>query len=477
MKKVFGIFRIRKDERWMSLVMLVLLVSLNALVILKYYGKFSVFNKDYFRLFVKTFHISGYDPVTYCVVSHWDATYNIYRHPLLAFFMYIPYQINHALMSATGINCVQFVVAVILIFCALYSFIFLYRIFKEVIELQRIDAILLSFFTFSFAYVLVASIVPDHFVMSMFMLILTLYVCGKKMKKNKPLTKWQTILFFIITAGISLNNGVKIFIANLFTNGKRFFHPLNLILAIILPSVLIWMFARYEYSVFQYPKWHARQVARAKFVKREKAKTLQLYKDTASTTDSATIAAGVKRILTAKAIDAYQKQQRDPNIAHQGKPIKKGEFWNWTDVSTSRAETFVENLFGESIVLHQDYLLSDTLTGRPVIVHYKWLINYVIEGIIVLLFVMGLWCGRRSRYMWLAASFMAFDMLLHMVIGFGINEIYIMSPHWAFVITIVMAYLFKRLGKGGLKALRITTGCLLAYLYIYNITLIVQYLI
>ena len=33
----------------------------------------------------------------------------------------------------TGINCVQFVVGAILVFCAFYSIIFLYRIFREVI--------------------------------------------------------------------------------------------------------------------------------------------------------------------------------------------------------------------------------------------------------------------------------------------------------------------------------------------------------
>ena len=66
--------------------------------------------------------------------------YNVYRHPLLAFFMYIPNQINQGLMMLTGINCVQFVVGAILVFCAFYSFIFLYRIFREVIGTERFDA-------------------------------------------------------------------------------------------------------------------------------------------------------------------------------------------------------------------------------------------------------------------------------------------------------------------------------------------------
>ena len=34
---------------------------------------------------------------------------------------------------------------------------------------------------------------------------------------------------------------------------------------------------------------------------------------------------------------------------------------------------------------------------------------------------------------------------IHVVLGFGLNEVYIMSPHWLFVLTIAMAYLVKRL--------------------------------
>ena len=424
-----NIFKIKKEERWLALGVFLYTLMLNALVIIKYYDRFTKLSDNYRSLFVKTFHISGFDPLTYEVVSKWTTSYNIYRHPLLAFFMYIPCQINQGLIMLTGHNCVQFVVAVILLFCAFYSFIFLYRIFREVIELQRLDASALTLFTFSFAYVMVASMVPDHFVMSMFMLILTLYISGLKMKKHLPMKGWQTILLFIFTAGISLNNGVKTFLAALFTNGKQFFKPLYIIFAIILPSILIFGFAKLEYNTFEAPRWHARQVAKAKVKAKQKAKIYQMYKDTTSLMDSTKIVAAVDKIMKEKALDEYRKTHSGPNYAHTGEPIAKGEFINWTDISTPRMASIVENLFGESILLHQNYLLGDTLTGRPVIVPYKWYFNYIVEGLIVLLFAMGLFYARRNKIMWMAVSFMAFDMLLHIGLGFGINEVYIMSPH------------------------------------------------
>lgn len=116
----------------------------------------------------------------------------------------------------------------------------------------------------------------------------------------------------------------------------------------------------------------------------------------------------------------------------------------WTDITTPRMETAIENLFGESIQLHQKHTLEDVLVSRPVIVGYDWIWNYIVEGLIFLLFIVGLWCERHSKLMWMVFSFAVMDMILHMGLGFGIPEIYIMAAHWIYVIPISMGFLMKR---------------------------------
>ena len=74
MKKIFDIFRIRREERWLALVVLVALLALNALVLCKYYDLFTPITRWYWPLFIHNFHISGFDPITYSVVSDWQAT-------------------------------------------------------------------------------------------------------------------------------------------------------------------------------------------------------------------------------------------------------------------------------------------------------------------------------------------------------------------------------------------------------------------
>ena len=90
------------------------------------------------------------------------------------------------------------------------------------------------------------------------------------------------------------------------------------------------------------------------------------FADTASVKDSATVAAGVKAIMDKRAKEKYRRDHQKIWNRNTGKPMAKGEFMRWTDISTSRWQTAVENLFGESLQLHEDYVLGDVLRNRPV---------------------------------------------------------------------------------------------------------------
>lgn len=446
----FNIFKIRHEERLLALVSTIVFAILNTLTVVKYYGSFSQVTEHYNKLFVTKFHVSGFDPLTYTVLSNWDTSYNVYRHPLLAFFMYPFNQVNQALMMLTGMNFATIITALILIACAVYSCIFLYRIVREAIGVTQKQAYLLCAFYFSFAFIMLSTMVPDHFVMSMAMLLLTLYVttCCK-------MTGWHTFILFFFTAGISLNNGLKVFLAALFSRKWKFFKPSFLLLSVIIPSALMWGFARWEYKTFVWPKEHARHVKRMEADRRATEKLRQQMADSLHFTeakamthdDSLKLNAVVKKEKQARAVAKYKEDHKKIWNRNTGKPIAKGEFARWTDITTPRWDTIVENLFGEAIVLHDDHLLGDVLRDRPVIVRYKLYQNYLFEAVIVAMFLMGIWYGRRKKLLWTAMSFFMMDMLLHVVLGFGINEVYIMSAHYLYVIPIAIAYTLRYAGK------------------------------
>ena len=490
MKKIFDIFKIKKEERWLALGIFLALAILNGVVIARYTGTFTLVTDDYYKNFIRHFCVSGFDPLTYWVLSDWNAAYNVYRHPLLAFYMYIPYLINMGLMKLTGYNCALFIAVIIQMFCGFYATLFLQRIFREVLELDKAASSILTLLFFSFGYVMVTCIVPDHFVISMLLLILALYVSGRRIKHNHPLKIWQTVVYFVLTAGTSLNNGLKIFFSALFVNRKRFFCPKYLLLAVILPAALLWGFCRWEYRTFVWPVEMARKEMKAKKAAEKKARQermaqLKQIKDSL-TKDS--IQRGLK-IITPEEIaqkaknDSIQKakqlarnEARKKRGPKQGAPIMKGEFMNWTDATSSRTLSVVENLMGESIQLHQDYVLQDELRHRPMFVNYRYAFNYIVEALIIILFLAGIWAGRKSRYLWLVMSYFGLDMLLHIGLGFGLNEVYIMTGHWIYALPIAIGFLLKETRHQRyslcLKSLLLTIGL---FLLIYNGILIIGY--
>lgn len=474
--KFLNTFKVKKEETIPSLVILLMMTALNVLALSKYYTAFSKTHQAVWGLFVKYYRVSGFDPITYCVLTDWDPKYNIYRHPLLAFFEYPFYMVNQGLTKLLDKNMAQVIVAVMLVFFAYYTWIFLYRIIREIIGLRRTDSILLSYYFFSFGYVMLTLMVPDHFGLSMFMLVTCLYVCGKAMQKGKQLKIWQTWIIFILTAGTTLSNGIKVFIDTLFVNKWRFFRPKYFLLGVIMPCALIWVFARWEYKRYAWPREQAQWQKKKAKAEKEDKRMFEAFKDTTSLKDSTQIARAFNKLKRRKMHEKYVADHKQMWNVNKGTPMGKGEFMSWTDESTSRTDALVENIFGEPIQIHRKYLLGDVLRNRPTVVRYDNAINYVVEGVIVILFIAGICAGRKNRFLWMAMSGVGFDAAIHLGLGFGLNEVFIMTGHWIFIIPIAAAYLFKSINDiKYLKALRFITLLATVFLYAWNISLFVEY--
>ena len=459
--RVFGLFRVKPEERIQAVVVLTVVVVLNGLLI----GRMHELLMQpgfgpYWHVFERELHLSGYDPLTYLTVTDWDVLYEVHRHPLLAFFVWPLWLMNEGLTWLTGVNCVQYVVALPVIFCSLYSYIFLYRIHREVVGLRRDDATLMTMFAFSMAYILLSVIVPDHFTVSMFLLLLTLYISGICIKKRHEFRWWQSALFFIITAGVTLSNGVKVFLAGLFVNRRDFFRPKYLLLAVLLPSALLWGVAVWEHHTFVQPRQQAQAALKQRKAQAVKARVAQMTPDERA------------RFEAKKARrEAVLRRQ----AAKTGKPVENRGYLKWTDISTSRWQTVYENLFGESVQFHRQHFLEDTLVGRPVFVPYLSMFSYIVEAMVVLLALLGVWYGRRSRFLWLCLSCFAMDMMVHLVLGFGINEVFIMAPHFLFFLPIATSYLLRETRRHPCPRLAVTA--LTAYLFTYNGLLLVLFLL
>ena len=463
MTDVFGLFRLKPEERVQAAVALTVIVVLNALFIFRLHELFLQPGfGPYWKVFERELHLSGYDPYTYLTVTDWDVVYEAHRHPLLAFFIWPLWLLNQGLTWVLGVNCVQYVVALVVITSSLYSYVFLYRIHREIVGLRRDDATLLTMFAFSMAYLLLSVIVPDHFTVSMFLLLMTFYISGICIRKGREFRWWQSAVLFFITAGVTLSNGIKVFLSGFFVNRRDFFRPKYLLLAVLLPSALLWGTAVWQHYTFVEPRQQARE-------KVERLKSERVKERVA------------KMSPEERARYEAKKARREAVLRRQaektGKPMEDHGYLKWTDISTSRWQTVYENLLGETIQFHRRHFLEDTLVGRPLFVPYLSVFSYVIEALVVLLALMGVWYGRRSRFLWLCLSCLAIDMGIHLVLGFGINEVFIMAPHFLFILPIATAYLLKERRREGGHGIRLAVTALTAYLFTYNGILLTYFLL
>ena len=440
--------RLRREEWILGLVVLLLLVILNGMLIMKYDTLFSVVCDDYGKLLSYNYHLSGFDATTYSVLTEWGMKYDVLRHPLLPYLMGLPYGLNQLLISLFGVNGTLYIAAVIILFFAFCTTVILYRILRELVGVSKWDAVLLVMFFFSLAYVLVTYIATDHFGISLFLILWSLYLVGKSYQEERLLSTWKSALLLLVTAGVTLTNGAKVCAAELIARGRGFFRWRYLLvisgcwLFVIGLGVL-------EERIYVYPKEQEAQ----RYFQEHKVEMIQ------------------------KARRDHERYKHAPWVIHKGKPLGKGSLLKWTDYTTSRWETLKENVFGESLILHEEYVLDDVLTSyRPVLLSYRAVINYVIEGLLVILLLAGIWYGRRERLLWMCLLGILPDALMHLGLGFAINEIYIMSAHWVYVFPIAVACLLAKSQKRVADTLRVVIILLTVYLFIHNLGLIVDWM-
>ena len=446
---ILNIFKVKKEERWLVFIMLAVFLTFNILLITSHYHVYTMgAHGGFWSIFTKNFRMSGYDNWSWITISGMRIHFITSRHPLYLTFLYPLYLLNHWLIEVFGHNFAVYFMAAIIVFSAFYAAVFAYRIFREVMELRRFDSTLLTVLLFSFGHILIPSMVPDHFIVSMMFLLMALYICGKKMKKGELLTAWQSLLLTFFTAGLATSNGAKIFLAGLFTNQKKFFTWKYISIGVILPCLLLIGIQQSQYYLLEVP---------------QKAVISNIEK--------------VKRQKDPKGVEDFYKKRNAWQKTHLGQTMSKESMLDWLDTSTPRTRTLVENFFGESIQLHQRYLLKDVAWDRPVFVTYNWITNYVIEAIMVVLFVLGIIFGCRKRFFQMLLAWFACDITLHLILGFGITEVYIMASGWAFIIPIAYGYLMKGLSHRYRQMLRGLLLVITIFLWVYNGGLTVNYLL
>ena len=435
---------LRKEERPVAIVALIVFAALNALLIANHWQSFTRgAHVGFWSVFYNHLNMSGYDIFSLIFISCMRLHWNTLRHPLFVVLLLPLFGLNRLIMPPTEFNAAVLLMAALLVAADVWGAVLMHRLLRDVVEVRRVDAALLTALFYGFAHVMIATMVPDHFALSLPLLLLTLLIAGRKLKEGKPMKIWQSALLFFLTAGVTLTNGVKVALAAWFAGGRKVF-AWRSIASFVVPTLLLGAIYVWQQDAIVAPQERNIKRIEAAVAKKDPA-----------------------RIAKLKEHDDFVKQQNGEALT------KSVPLLEWSDMTTSRWQSAVDNLFGESLQLHRDYLLEDVQQTRPVFVEYRSAVNYIVEALVVLLLVAGAWIARREKFFLMVLSWFAFDMIMHMGFGFGLNEVYIMTAHWAFIIPIAAGYILRH--KNSMAA-RVLVAALTLWLWAYNAVIVIGYL-
>lgn len=435
---------LRKEERPIAGVALVVFAALNALLIANHWQSFTRgAHVGFWSVFYNHLNMSGYDIFSLIFISCMRLHWNALRHPLFVVLLFPLFWLNRLIMPPTEFNAAVLLMAALLVAADVWGAVLMHRLLRDVVEVRRVDAALLTALFYGFAHVMIATMVPDHFALSLPLLLLTLLIAGRKLKEGKPMKLWQSALLFFLTAGVTLTNGVKVALAAWFAGGRKVF-AWRSIASFVVPTLLLGAIYVWQQDAIVAPQERKIKRIEAAVAKKDPV-----------------------RIAKLKEHNDFVKQQNGEALT------KDVPLLEWSDITTDRWQSAVDNLFGESLQLHRDYLLEDVQQTRPVFVQYRSALNYVVEALLVVLLAVGAWTARHEKFFLMLLAWFGFDMLMHMGFGFGLNEVYIMTAHWAFIIPIAAGYILRRSNS---MAPRVLVAALAVWLWAYNTAIVIDYL-
>lgn len=420
--------KINKKEIPLLILLFSVSIFLNVLYLHKFYGVF-------FPI------ISGYDPYLLSTLTDWSHTQylhssSLFSHPGFAIIT-LPFAVLNTLVSFfIGTNCANFILSITLTLMYVASVIFLKKILEELVYLKPHEALILSLLFGSMAYVLIMSFTPDHFAFSQFFLILYTYLWTKN--KSKETQKKSLFFTYIIICGITITNGIKILLSLLFFKRGRGFLKYSLLSIIILavttliPRILTIGidYSRNNTDITYLAKKYVNSINNKHFYSDEKEIEGKYHV--------------IKPDCSPKQNES-NKQLKEQKVSITGNFLfykLRGiflEYMVWTGETVSRFDAFVYNMFGESSILHKNSINKDGIG----FVSYSNIFINVVNYIFILMVFCGIYIGRKTPLMKLLTIFLSTDILLHIIIGFGINEVHIFSPHYLFIYVISIGYLIK----------------------------------
>ncbi len=281
---------------------------------------------------------------------------------------------------------------------------------RHVVQLNTGRSLLLSGLLLSTFTVMTLSFTVESYPLSMALLVLSLLCLSGQLKQEKRLSGWHVTLWSLVLGGVTLTNFAKPLSLLLLSKEESLWQRVR---KVLLPTLLLL----------------ALVVAVGWFYQQRRA-------------------GAEESMFTAQVNDLLRFQTRSADIVPDffGHPLL-----------ISNLE--MRELYGETVLRPTPYAC--------------WAMKLFPWGVVLLLLAM-IGVGRRYPLAWAIPLYLAVDVAVHLVGGYGLDEAIIFGGHWVFLVPMALGWLYRVVPRQAYRYMDLALLLLSIYMCTHNLTVILS---
>ena len=138
----------------------------------------------------------------------------------------------------------------------------------------------------------------------------------------------------------------------------------------------------------------------------------------------------------------------------------------------TRSADLVPDFFGHSLLISD--LEMRELHGETVLrpmPYACWAMELLPWGVVLLLLSM-IWVGRRYPLAWAIPLYLAVDVAVHLVGGYGLDEAIIFGGHWVFLVPMALGWFYRVVPRQAYRYMDLALLLLSIYMCTHNLWVI-----
>lgn len=350
-------------------------------------------------------------------VYHEGST-SVFKHPLM---LYITKPLLYIGNLLTYIHPLLKGVLFILILNTMISLsvIYVFRYLRNIIELSTKCAVIFILFFATCNTCLYLSFTSESYPFSIFLLSFTIWYFSDSIKRSINIGTFPILTLSVLTGGITITNASKVIMSSLFLKDRVNTHIYRIVI-ISFFLILICLF-----GIFNTSKNQGSPVNYT--VMTDNFEGYSLMEKT-----------------------VYGSTFRKVSDQFLGSPIFMPQF------TLREAEGHIVN-----------NTTSDIKQTQIKIDFYSNYLQLIVLLSFYCFIVYFCWINRRNKFIWMILAIVSVDVFIHIIKGYALNEAFIFSGHWVFILPLIIGWGIKKMNKIQLKITIPIIG-VLAILFLLN---------